>query len=167
MTIETQLARVHLEVAYKRHVPTKGIVALVKEHGLHTQPQEAFWVIANDRAGNLYTIVEVARGSSFDVSVHLPALLTAVLAAGADTFSVAHNHPTQSALPSQADYQLTHDIMEAANACGMVFEEHVIVEPGGDSFSFRDAKLILPPTKTGRGKPLNLNRAAAVKGKNR
>jgi hypothetical protein len=34
----------------------------VKRYKLHTQPQECFWIIGNDAAGNVHTILEVGRG---------------------------------------------------------------------------------------------------------
>lgn len=161
---QLDLVRIDRKILTSRHVPTAGLAELVMELGLHQQTQECFWVIANDVAGNLHAVTEINRGSGFNVNVHLPAMLTAVVSSGSDAFSVAHNHPTQSALPSQADYQLTHDVMDAANACGLLFEDHIIVEPGGDHFSFREAGLIIP-TKPSSSKLLNVKRAAAVRGK--
>lgn len=133
---DVQLVRVHIEVLGRETVPNSGLADIVKKHGLHTQAQEAFWVISNDINGNLHRIAEVARGRHDTVDVDIPSLLTAVLATGAPRFSIAHNHPTMTALPSYADRQLTNDVIAAANACGLIFEDHVIVDSTGDSFSF-------------------------------
>jgi DNA repair protein RadC len=73
--------------------------------------------------------------------------MSAVLATSAASFSIAHNHPTMSVQPSVQDRLLTNSVMDAANALGILFEEHVIVEPGGDSFSFRAAGLINGATR--------------------
>lgn len=140
---DTIFARVHIEAVTKESFPPEGLADLVKRYGLHTQHQEAFWIIGNDLLGNVRTIIEVARGSGDVVQVDIAATMTAILATGASAFSVAHNHPTMTALPSASDAQLTHDLMEAANVLGLLFEDHVIVEPGGDSFSFRKAKMIV------------------------
>jgi hypothetical protein len=135
-------ARLHLEVEKSEVLPVRGAADLVKRHGLHTQPQECFWAIANDAAGNVRTIMEVARGNHDTVELDIPSLFTVILATAAPAFSVAHNHPTMSVLPSAADIDLTHRVMDAANVLGLLFEDHVIVEPSGERFSFREAGLI-------------------------
>lgn len=150
--LETRFAHIHIESITQEVLPVGGLAELLIRYKLHSRNQEAFWVIANDRAGVVRTIVEVAQGTGDKVDVDIPSMLTAVLAAGAAAFSVAHNHPTMSVLPSQADMDLTRAIMNAANILGLLFEDHVIVEPRGDSFSFRDVGLITgvtrPPLRT-------------------
>jgi len=49
--------------------------------------------------------------------------------------------------------------MDAANVCGLVFEEHLIVAATGEYFSFRDAGLVVPVKRMG-GKPAKLPKAA-------
>ncbi len=140
-----EFTRLHIEVVRRDVLPTGGrhVADLVKRFGLHSEVQECCWVIANGRNGNVHTITEIARGNHHEVAVDIALVLTAVLAAGAPAFAIAHNHPTMSASPSIADHSLTHSIMDAANVCGLLFEEHVIVEPTGAFYSFRDAGLIL------------------------
>jgi hypothetical protein len=46
--------------------------------------------------------------------------------------------------PSISDWNLTQMVMTAANTCGLVLEEHLIVTPTGDFFSFKDAGYIAP-----------------------
>jgi len=123
-------------------MPGQGQADIAKAFQLHLEPVECFWIIGNDLAGNVHTIVEVARGSHWTVNVDIAASMTAVLATGASAFSVVHNHPTRDVTPSAEDRDLTNAIMEAANTVGLLFEDHVIVEPGGKSFSFRQAGLI-------------------------
>ena len=157
--MKTVFARVHLEATKEERYAPGKLSDLVKRHGLHTQAQEAVWVISNDRHGNVHTIIEIARGSHDKVAVDIASTMTAVLATGAPAFSIAHNHPTMSVLPSSSDIALTHDLMDAANTLGLLFEDHVIVEPTGDSFSFREAKMIAgerrraPKAATSRNQP--------------
>jgi hypothetical protein len=42
-----------------------------------------------------------------------------------------------------------------AGVCGLVFEEHLVVTPTGDYYSFHDAGLITDPATPVAGKPLN------------
>lgn len=141
-SINLVYARVHLEIEKSDVLSFGGLAALVKRYGLHSQPQEALWVIANDAVGNIRTIIEVARGGHAHVQLDLPSTFTAILATAAPMFSIAHNHPTLSVLPSPEDIHLTKSVMNAANVLGLLFEDHVIVEPSGESFSFREAGLI-------------------------
>lgn len=120
------------------------IPKLLHDLGLSSQTQECFWVIAYDAALNVRTVIEVARGTYSRVKVHLPALYTAVLTAGADRFMVAHNHPTGGYNPTQKDIDLTVAIMAGANALGLFFEDHIIVTPKRGFFSFQQNKLLFP-----------------------
>lgn len=144
--IEDRFARLNLEITKVERLPagSRPIAKLLQDWGLGKQPQECFWVIAIDKAGHIRTVVEVARGAEAEQEVHIPAVLTAVLAVGASTFMVAHNHPGITVLPSRADHALTLSIMEAANACGLSFEEHIIVGPTDEYYSFVDGGLLIP-----------------------
>jgi DNA repair protein RadC len=113
--------------------------------GLHRTPQEAVWVLAYDAMMNTRTVIEVARGGFHAVNVDIPTLLTAVVAAATDRFVIAHNHPGQDPTPSDADMRLTSTVMDAANTCGLRFEDHLIIGSTGDSFSFFEHGLLIPP----------------------
>lgn len=120
------------------------IPKLLHDLGLSTQTQECFWVLAYDAALNVRSVVEVARGTYSRVKVHLPAIFTAVLAAGTDRFMVAHNHPTRETKPTQKDIDLTVAIMRGANSLGLFFEDHIIVTPSKGFYSFQQAGLLFP-----------------------
>jgi DNA repair protein RadC len=121
----------------------------LRKWGLSTQTQEAFWVIAYDAAMNIRTIVEIGRGTYATVGVHLPSVFSAVLAIGCDRFQVAHNHPTGDITPTMKDIQTTQAIMQGANHLGLYFEDHHIVGPGGQHFSFAANKMLVPAPYTG------------------
>ena len=84
-------------------LPNGGQADIAKLFELHLEPVECFWIVGNDMVGNVHTIVEVARGNHHSVEVDIASTLTAVLATGASAFSVIHNHPTMSVLPSPED----------------------------------------------------------------
>ena len=122
---------------------------LLRRWGLATQTQESVWVIAYDAAMNIRTVVEVNKGTYATVGVHIPALFSAVLLAGSDRFMVAHNHPTGDVNPTAADIRTTQAIMAAANPLGLFFEDHHIVGPSGQHYSFSKHKLLVPAPYTG------------------
>ena len=138
---------------------SRPIAKLLQDWGLGRQPQECFWVIAVDVAGHIRTVIEVAKGNEYSQQVSIPDVMRAVFMSGASTFTVAHNHPAISVLPSTADGDLTNAMMAAANACGLSFEEHIIVGPTDQYFSFVDAGLLIP-AKRGGGPQMRLKKAA-------
>lgn len=115
---------------------------LFREWGLSGSTQEAVWVIALDSIENVKTITEIARGSFHEVTISIPAVLAAVLSAHADRFYLAHNHPAGALEPTPQDLHMTAEIMAAANAAGLSFEDSLIVGPKGETFSFWEAGLL-------------------------
>ena len=145
-----QFATVQLNIEKSEAMPPRGgIYQLLKRWGLTNQTQECFWVIAYDGVMNIRTCVEINRGGYASVDVHMPAMFTAVLTAGADRFQVAHNHPNGDVRPSVKDVQLTQAIMAGANQLGLWFEDHHIVGPNGQYYSFTESKLMVPAPYTG------------------
>lgn len=138
---------VTVELAVHKEEPMPAhekVPALLMRWGLGNQTQECFWVISYDAMMNIRNVVEVARGAYARVRVHYPAVYAAVLQTGCERFQVAHNHPTGDPKPTQKDIDLTRQIMFGANACGLFFEDHVIVTPTGKSYSFADHNMLVP-----------------------
>jgi len=54
---------------------------------------------------------------------------------------LAHNHPAGEAYPSEEDRDLTHAMVEAAQAVGLTIVDHIIVA-GETTFSFREVGLL-------------------------
>ena len=134
------------QVVREQQPDVDDLSTLLKDWGLTTSVQEAFWVIALDNVAQLKTVIEVARGSFHRVEVHIPSVLAAVLAAQADRFYVAHNHPSGPVTPTEDDMRLTGKIMAAANVAGLSFEDHIITGPEG-WYSFHDRGLITRSTQ--------------------
>lgn len=99
--------------------------------GLHKEPQECVWVVAIGAELDVRTVVEIARGSQVKAKVHYPTLIAAVVTAGCERFILVHNHPSNHAGASASDMDLTRGVMDAANAAGLYFEDHIILTPGG------------------------------------
>ena len=147
MTSPSRHAQLRLEVLRKEErIPDTlaGIAGLLGKWGFSKEPQECMWVIAYDSNLNIRTVVEVARGSHASVELHLPTMLSAVLTCGCDRFMLAHNHPSGRLAPSRNDIDLTVAVMEAANACGLYFEDHMIVAPSGRWLSMTQKGIIDP-----------------------
>lgn len=128
--MRNQYATAELRIIETMETPeASGLQELLKSWGMPMNAQESFWVVAYDGSRNMRSVVEVARGSYNDVVVSIPSILSAVLLAGTDRFMVVHNHPSGDVEPSAPDITLTQKIAKAANACGLTFEDHVIIGP--------------------------------------
>ena len=139
----TRFATIHLTV--EREVPSAAELPLqLKLLGLADQTQEALWVIAYDSIQGIRTVVEVARGNYHSMDVSIPAVLSVPLLAACDRFEIAHNHPSGDVAPTVLDVDLTRKVMNAANTCGLYFEDHIILSPNGDYYSFFEAGLLGP-----------------------
>jgi len=134
------------EVLRQRDVEGIGTIAeMVKAWGLTDSAQEKLWVVAYDAGRNLRVATEIARGGYNDVTVSIPALLSAVLMSGTDRFVVVHNHPGGDVSPTVQDVKLTKMIQDAANVIGLSFEDHIIVAPPNESYSLAQHGLLKAP----------------------
>ncbi len=162
MTI--QYVNLRLEILKSDVLPenSRDLVRLLDKWGLTKEPQECGWVIAYDANLNIRNVTEVTRGGHADMDIHIQPVLTAVLALGAIKWIFVHNHPTMTVTPSISDGITTHKLMAASNACGLVMEDHLIIAPTGDYYSFYDAGMI-QRVQVG-GQPMRTKAASGKKG---
>lgn len=121
----------------------ESVVPMLRKWGMNADVQETTWVIAYDNMTRIRTYAEVARGDYRSVDIPIPAVMSVPLLSSTDRFIIAHNHPTGDIDPTVADLEVTQKVMAAANACGLLFEDHLILGPNDDRvFSFREAGLI-------------------------
>lgn len=160
--MKNQYATLDLKVSKYLEVPdTQDLPEFFEQHGMHDHAQEVFWVITYDAMRNMRTAVEVARGSYTDVVVSIPAVLSAVLAAGTDRFMVVHNHPNGDPEPSAMDLNLTQKIANAASTCGLFFEDHVVIAPPNKTYSMvgKGLMVIDPSVRASRETRIRAKRA--------
>lgn len=145
-----QLVSLELRVRGELGAHARGVLpGILVDLGLATSANEAFWVIPYDIQGGIRSVVEVARGGFNEVSIPINVVLTAVVTVGADFFAVAHNHPGGDTRPSLADVDLTESIVQAADLIGLYFQDHWIVGPKGQPFSFAANGLLTPAVPPG------------------
>lgn len=133
---------------YRELANTEDLHTVLTETGLVDDTQERMFVVSFDSIENIRTIQEVAKGGYHELAVPLPPLLTAVLISGTDRFKIVHNHPSGDTSPTNLDVDLTAKVMAAANTVGLYFEDHLIMGPDAETFSFLDAGLIIPAVRT-------------------
>jgi len=102
--------------------------------------QESFYVIFF-RNMKLAGYMKLADGSADCVMVDVRFLFSSALLSGATQIILAHNHPSETNRPSDADIKLTNKVVEA----GKLLEVQVldpIILCGEEYYSFRDNGLL-------------------------
>jgi DNA repair protein RadC len=109
---------------------------------LSVEDQEVFLVVLTDVRGQLRGVSEVHRGQRSRVGVSVSDVMRVVNAAGAEGFLIAHNHPSGTPNPSDADRSLTTQIEKAVEPYGsdLTFFDHVVIGVGS-FYSIREDKL--------------------------
>ncbi|MGB1701278.1 MAG: JAB domain-containing protein, partial [Nannocystaceae bacterium] len=75
----------------------------------------------------------IAVGSLGHVDVHPRELFRRAVSTGVHSMVLAHNHPSGSPSPSDADVALTRRMVEVGALLGIPVLDHVIVASGGDA----------------------------------
>ena len=92
-----------------------------------TLAEEHLWVIALDTQLNVKEVFEVSHSTyAFTVS-NQKGMFTRLLLSGANSFVIAHNHPSGETMPSTEDYKITEDCKQAGKLLDIVLIDHVIV----------------------------------------
>ena len=97
------------------------------------EPQELVLSLHLDARRRLRGYQEVARGGLEEAPVDLRVLFAGVLATASPAFCLAHNHPSGSTEPSNADLALTERVRAAARLLGLELVDHLVV--GGRSWT--------------------------------
>lgn len=104
---------------------------LVKDD-LCYQKQEVVVVILKDIKGRYILQEKVAIGTLSQVLVHPREVFYPAVRHKAFSLILAHNHPSGDPTPSQADLELTRNLLRASKVMGIRLDDHLII--GRESF---------------------------------
>ena len=108
---------------------------------LSTRSYEVFAVLFLDAATRLLAMEELFRGTLTQTSVYPREVVLRALHHQAAGVVLAHNHPSGSVRPSQADEAMTQTLKAALGLIDVRVLDHVIVA-GGQAFSMAEHGLI-------------------------
>ena len=100
--------------------------------------QECFKVMLLNNANRVKGIYEVSTGGITGTLVDLRILFAVILKSLTTAVILAHNHPSGTLRPSEADKRLTEKIKNAAVLFDIKVLDHLIITPDGNYFSFAD-----------------------------
>lgn len=103
--------------------------------------KEEFYVLLLNTGCRALGYSRIAEGGNDFVPVNVREIVQTALMANASSLILAHNHPSGTRRPSDADRKLTEKVVECANLFDLKVLDHLILTD--DSyFSFRDEGLI-------------------------
>lgn len=102
-------------------------VAMIARGELDGARRERLIVVVCDASNRVQRVVTVSEGTLDRSMVPVREILNAVLRHDGRAFAIAHNHPSGTADPSEADRSATELVKAAATAVGLRFLGHVVV----------------------------------------
>jgi DNA repair protein RadC len=102
---------------------------------------ERFRVLYLNRKNVLIADEVQQKGTVDHTPVYPREVVKRALELGATALIMVHNHPSGDPTPSEADVEMTHEVMAAGEKLGIVLHDHVIVSKGGYN-SFKSMGLI-------------------------
>lgn len=104
---------------------------------MRTLKHEECWVLYLTSANRIIERQRVSQGGLVATVVDHRLVVKRALELFATRIVVAHNHPSGSAVPSEADVLLTRRIREAAALFDIELLDHVIIASSGESYSLK------------------------------
>ncbi|MCA0426524.1 MAG: DNA repair protein RadC [Bacteroidetes bacterium] len=115
---------------------SRDAVELIRDH-LRDLDHEEFWLIMMNRGAFLIDKIMLSSGGTGSTVVDPKMLFRIALQHKTSMLIVAHNHPSGTLKPSEADIKLTEQLKNGAKLLDIVFADHVIIA-GNDYYSFAD-----------------------------
>jgi len=130
-----------------RDAPILNSAATVSEYIkplMAGRSREVFYVLCLDSRLRVKFAAQIAQGTVKDAYVHPREVVEAVLAHHSSAVVLAHNHPSGHLSPSQADHNLTRQLVNALGILDISVLDHVII---ADDQSYSFAEMGVLPTR--------------------
>lgn len=100
-------------------------------------PHEEMWMIILNRSNKIMSTYQVSKGGVAGTVADVKIIFKAAIDRLASAIIIAHNHPSGSLRPSEADKALTKKVYKAGKVMDISVLDHLIVTDNG-YFSFAD-----------------------------
>ena len=104
-------------------------------------PHEEFWIIYVNNSNKVIQKNQLSKGGITGTLVDVRLVLKTALEVGATGLILAHNHPSGTLLPSEADKNITQKLKVAALSLDIKVLDHLIIAEKA-YFSFADETLL-------------------------
>lgn len=100
-------------------------------------PHEEFWIVYLNNSNTVIHCVQLSKGGITGTLVDVRLVMKQALEIGAVGLILAHNHPSGTLRPSEADRQITRRLQKASEALDLKILDHLIITEK-DYYSFAD-----------------------------
>jgi DNA repair protein RadC len=128
---EVELVRVGDDGDRVRVVTPSDLASMFDEFA-EKATKEALFVVAFDGQNGVIGINQVYSGTATGTSVRIAEVLQPVIAMNAVGFAIVHNHPSTNVQASEADLQLTREMLKAASLMDLTMLDHLVIGGKGD-----------------------------------
>jgi len=122
-------------------VSSSRIVFEVMQPIIGELPHEEFWVLCLNNSNKIIHKFQLSKGGMTATVVDLRLMFKTLFEFNATAFILAHNHPSGSLNPSEADKKITEKIKIAAKQLEFTLLDHLIVTEY-DYLSFADESIL-------------------------
>ncbi len=126
--------------AYPKIASSRDAAALLFQHWdkSHIELQESFKMLLLNNANKVKGIFTLSTGGITGTLVDIRIVFAVVLKSLTTAVILAHNHPSGTLRPSNADQKITEKIQTACRYFDIKLLDHMILTPGGEYYSFAD-----------------------------
>lgn len=125
------------QMQFHQAIDDPSVAVMYFQAELENAEREVFMVLFLDNQHRLIKQEKLFFGTINQASVYPREIIKEALFCNAAAIIVAHNHPSGSCEPSEADRALTRKIKLACDLIDLRFVDHIIVGKG-DYFSFQE-----------------------------
>ncbi len=102
---------------------------------------EEFWIIYLNNSNKVLQKIQLSKGGMTGTLVDVRLVMKTALELGATSMILAHNHPSGTLVPSEADKQITQKLQRAGESLDIKVLDHLIITEKA-YFSFADENLM-------------------------
>lgn len=104
-------------------------------------PHEEFWIIYLNNSNKVIQKIQLSKGGITGTLVDVRLVLKTAIEVGAVGIILAHNHPSGTLKPSEADKQITQKLKTAAQSLDIKILDHLIITENA-FYSFADEGIL-------------------------
>jgi len=129
------------EALEKKKITSSSSVFEVMQPIIGELPHEEFWIIYLNNSNKVIQKNQLSKGGITGTLVDVRLVLKTALEVGATGLILAHNHPSGTLKPSEADKQITSKLKNAAKSLDIKVLDHLIITEKA-YFSFADESVL-------------------------
>lgn len=129
------------EALSKKKITSSASVFELMQPIIGELPHEEFWIVYLNNSNKVIQKNQLSKGGITGTMVDVRLVLKTALEVGATGIILAHNHPSGTLKPSEADKQLTTKLSVAAKSLDIKVLDHLIITEKA-YFSFADENIL-------------------------